>query len=335
MKKTITIGGGGLAGLSLGIVLRRAGVPVTLHEAGRYPRHRVCGEYISGVTDETLEALGILDLFDPALRQQSTSWYCGDRLLAEQPLPEPARGISRHYLDEALAGRFQDLGGELRTGSRLPHERGEGLVWSAGRRPEKGEWIGLKCHFRDCETASDLEMHLGNGAYVGLARVEGGAVNACGLFRLQSGLSGEGIFASYLEKAGLHRMGQRLGAAARVEGSLSAIAGFRLGWQESRDELVIGDAAAMIAPFTGNGMSMAFQSAEMAFPALVDYATGRSAWDDTVHRVRQRLRRKFRRRVSLASVLHPFLTTPRGQRVLSATFRRGALPFRLCYHLLR
>ncbi|HZI32692.1 MAG TPA: NAD(P)-binding protein, partial [Candidatus Binatia bacterium] len=46
--KSITIVGGGLAGLTLGIGLRRRDVPVTILEAGEYPRHRVCGEFISG-----------------------------------------------------------------------------------------------------------------------------------------------------------------------------------------------------------------------------------------------------------------------------------------------
>ena len=46
--KGITIVGGGLAGLTLGIALRQQQVPVTVWEAGRYPRHRVCGEFISG-----------------------------------------------------------------------------------------------------------------------------------------------------------------------------------------------------------------------------------------------------------------------------------------------
>jgi NADPH-dependent 2,4-dienoyl-CoA reductase/sulfur reductase-like enzyme len=41
--KSITIVGGGLAGLTLGIGLRQRSVPVTIQEAANYPRHRVCG----------------------------------------------------------------------------------------------------------------------------------------------------------------------------------------------------------------------------------------------------------------------------------------------------
>ena len=48
VMKSIAIVGGGLAGLTLGIGLRQRGVPAALWEAGRYPRHRVCGEFICG-----------------------------------------------------------------------------------------------------------------------------------------------------------------------------------------------------------------------------------------------------------------------------------------------
>ena len=60
--KPITIVGGGLAGLTLGIGLRRRGVPVTVWEAGHYPRHRVCGEFISGRGQETLSRLGLREV---------------------------------------------------------------------------------------------------------------------------------------------------------------------------------------------------------------------------------------------------------------------------------
>ena len=61
--KPITIVGGGLAGLTLGIGLRQQGVPVTVWEAGQYPRHRVCGEFISGCGQNVLARLGLLESF--------------------------------------------------------------------------------------------------------------------------------------------------------------------------------------------------------------------------------------------------------------------------------
>ena len=60
MPEQITIVGGGLAGLTLGIGLLQRGVPVTVWEAGRYPRHRVCGEFISGRGSASLARLGLL-----------------------------------------------------------------------------------------------------------------------------------------------------------------------------------------------------------------------------------------------------------------------------------
>ncbi len=66
IHKPITIVGGGLAGLTLGIALRRRGVPVILCEAGHYPRHRVCGEFISGRGLEVLARLGLHERFAAA-----------------------------------------------------------------------------------------------------------------------------------------------------------------------------------------------------------------------------------------------------------------------------
>ena len=57
-RQTIQIVGGGLAGLTLGIALRKSEIPVTIWEAGHYPRHRVCGEFISGRGLEVLDVLG-------------------------------------------------------------------------------------------------------------------------------------------------------------------------------------------------------------------------------------------------------------------------------------
>ncbi len=93
LKNPITIAGGGLAGLSLGIALQSRGVAVTLHEASAYPRHRVCGEFISGVGRETLANLGIADCLNDATRLQSASWSDSEGQLAEMQAP----GRQRHF----------------------------------------------------------------------------------------------------------------------------------------------------------------------------------------------------------------------------------------------
>ena len=103
----ITIVGGGLAGLSLGIALRRRGVPVNFHEAGVYPRHRVCGEFISGVSQCTFDSLGIGDLFDDAKEHRSTAWFFRDRRILSTQLPG-GLGISRFALDERLSRKFRE-----------------------------------------------------------------------------------------------------------------------------------------------------------------------------------------------------------------------------------
>ena len=338
MMRSVTIAGGGLAGLALGIALRRHDVPVVAHEAGMYPRHRVCGEFISGVTDETLERLGIDQVLASAESLQSVSWYLGSHRILASHLPVPAKGISRYHLDAALGQAFTGCGGHLVTRSRLRPEPAPGLVWSAGRLPARGRWIGLKCHVSGLPLESDLEMHLGRNGYVGLARVEGGKVNVCGLFRLESRLGGRGsvLLRNYLCAGGLSALAERFGSAVADPNSSAATAGFRLGWQKPPAMLaVVGDACGMIPPFTGNGMSMAFQSAESALEPLLAYAQGRHSWHDTVPLIRRQQKNRFRRRLRWAGMLHPFLTTRAGQVLLACALRSGVVSFSQCLQLVR
>jgi menaquinone-9 beta-reductase len=338
LNREITIAGGGLAGLSLATALLHDGVPVQVLEAGNYPRHRVCGEFISGVSRETLTKLGIADLFDDAHRHQSLAWHERGRLLHRDQFKDPALGISRYLLDERLWQRVKSLGGRVVTGSRALPEPREGLAWTAGRRPRNGPWIGLKAHVKQLPMTADLEMHAGTNGYAGLAGVEDGWTNVCGLFRLDRSLRARGsnLLPAYLEAGGNQALAETLRAGEWRENSFSAMAGFELGRQPAVPGLLaLGDAESMIPPFTGNGMSMAFQAAECAIAPLAGWSHGELSWQDAVNQVRAALRRRFRRRLATAAALHPILLGSSGRSVLQILSTARLLPFQPMLALIR
>lgn len=331
--KPITIAGGGLAGLTLGIALRERGIPVSLHEAGTYPRHRVCGEFLNGRGREVLESLGLCEIFGQARRQSSTVWFYRDRKIYEAKLPAAAWGISRFTLDDALQRKFCESGGELIQRSRMKPEAIPGHVWCGGRIPGRSCWVGLKCHVPSLSLEADLEMHLAENGYVGLARVEGDAVNVCGLFHRDTSLRN---LPDYLRSGGLHALAEKVEAAGPEESSCAAVAGFSLGWQPERvGVLAVGDACGMIPPFTGNGMSMACEAAIEAYEPLAEYAAGRSGWKETCEKSSLRQHARFSRRLRWGQFFHPFLTEPPGQALLAAVSNFRILPFGLAFRLLR
>ena len=192
--KPITIVGGGLAGLTLGIGLRRQGIPVTVIEAGHYPRHRVCGEFISGRGQEVLARLGLRDALVEAgaVPARTGAFFLDETASPVRPLPSPALCLSRFSMDALLARVFRDAGGELRENQRVPADDSAGCVVRAtGRRLEPSvngwRWFGLKMHARDVPLSADLEIHGTQNGYVGICRLRNGEVNVCGLFRRPPG----------------------------------------------------------------------------------------------------------------------------------------------------
>ena len=123
-------------------------------------------------------------------------------------------------------------------------------------------------------------------------------VNVCGLFRLEPSLSGKGIetLGRYLSAGGLDVLAERIFAARVDAESFLGVAGFRLGWQESRDGIAaLGDAWGMIPPFTGNGMSMAFESAEIAADPLHAWHNGTENMGGDPRAASRRIEAAFRK----------------------------------------
>lgn len=335
--RPIEIIGGGLAGLSLGLALRRADVPVTLIESGSYPRHRVCGEFITGLRSATIARLGLAPFLSDAIRHREVAWFQNETLIRIQALPVPALGLSRHALDARLAAAFTASGGELRTGTRATDCAPQpGRVQATGRVRGDSPWIGLKLHVRGLALTRGLELHLGDDAYLGLAAIETGEVNVCGLFRRRPlAAPGPTLLAAYLAAAGLPTLAARLAMAQPDPASFCAVAALSFAAPVVIPGTIrLGDAHALIPPFTGNGMALAFQSAETSLAPLLAYARGATVWPDTCQTVAAALQQRFRVRLKTARLLHPFLLRTRHQRWLAALNRTHLLPLRPLYSLL-
>ena len=335
--KPITIIGGGLAGLTLGIGLRQRDVPVAVIEAGRYPRHRVCGEFISGSGPAVLERLGLLSSFDNvgAFRARTVAFIAGRNHSPTRTLPSPALCLSRLKMDALLATEFQKLGGELRDDTRWPQSTlGEGSVRASGRHAQPTEsgwrWFGLKMHVRGIQLTADLEMHLSKAGYVGVNRIDGDEINVCGLFRAQPGQSAQ---KDWLRGAAHPTLAERLAPAEFDEASFCSVAGLSLKPQHAADknEVCIGDALTMIPPVTGNGMSMAFESAEIAIAPLTDYSRGAATWTQTQQTIARECDLRFTQRLTWAAFLQRLMFSPLLRSPLGAIALRSDWLWRIMF----
>ena len=306
MAKPITIAGGGLAGLTLGIALRQREVPVVICEAGRYPRHRVCGEFISGRGQQVLRELGLEKMiFEAGACEAKTANFFTAQISAKvATLPNSAWCISRYVLDDLLAKEFVRLGGELKEQLRFQGPFEDGIVRATGRRTQTAEkgwrWFGLKVHARNVAMTADLEIHVQPHGYVGLCRLAGGETNICGLFRSRAAVPDLGrTWREWLQGAPGSILHTRLCNSGFVEDSFCSVSGLSLAPQkaETREECSVGDAVTMIAPVTGNGMSMAFESAGLAVEPLTDYSQGKIDWAAAWERIAQRCDRQFSQRL--------------------------------------
>ena len=289
--------GGGPAGSILAMRLAAAGREVVLLEKEREPHDKVCGEFLSREAVAYLRQSGIdpRELGASAItRVRLTS---GDRTV-EARLPFTAMSLSRLVLDEALLKRAQGAGCEVRRGAfveRLEkHDdrwvmrlRGggairAGAVFMAAGKHDLNAWerrgatqhdlVGFKIHWRLMPAQTDtlrdvMELFLFRDGYGGLSLVENETANLCFVIRC-SRLRELGGWNELLQTMcdELPILRDRLnGAMARWTKPL-AISPIPYGYVAQTADGVwrVGDQAAVIPSFTGDGMAIALHSGSLA-----------------------------------------------------------------------
>jgi flavin-dependent dehydrogenase len=216
-------------------------------------------------------------------------------------------------MDKLLADEFQRLGGELRTGARWQNDFSDGIVRASGRRLQTAEngwrWFGLKAHARNVSPAADLEMHVFKNGYAGICKLAGGEVNVCGLFRRNGSEPPRQKGFDLLRGEPGTALNERLARAEFDENSFCSVAGLSLKPRltAEKSEVCIGDALTMIPPVTGNGMSLAFESAQIAAGPLAAYSRGEISWAQARQKIARACDESFSRRLRWANWLQRFL----------------------------
>ena len=223
---------------------------------------------------------------------------------------------------------FTELGGELITAQRASSEAGEGIVRATGRRPqvEEGGWrlFGLKAHACGVTLGAGLEMHFTPRGYVGLCAVEDGRVNVCGLFRSREAVPTLARdWRDWLGGEPDSELHARLAEARWDDASFSSVAALGLAPRRAlpRDEVSIGDAVTMIPPVTGNGMSMACESAAAAIEPLAAWSAGAVSWSEARVNLSRRLDREFTGRLRTAAILQRATVHPAARWALFQTVK--------------
>lgn len=113
--------GAGPAGATAALMLARAGWSVAIVEKARFPRRKVCGEFVSATTLPLLRNLGLADAYlqraGPSVRQVGV--YCGrTRLAADMPCPPGGterfgRALGREHFDALMLNAAEAAGAEL------------------------------------------------------------------------------------------------------------------------------------------------------------------------------------------------------------------------------
>jgi flavin-dependent dehydrogenase len=310
VQAEIAVVGGGLAGASVAGQLASAGRDVLLIEREAGPHDKVCGEFLSREAQLYLQALGIDLAALGAVPIGSLGLAAGDRLVSTR-LPFQAMSLSRRVLDEAVLAYARARGVRVQRGRRVTGAEiamsgvrlrlEDGAVVTArtailatGKHDLRGharpagrqnDLIGFKMMFtltprQRAALSGRVELLLFAGGYAGLQSVEGERANLCLLVRRDR-------FAA---------IGRSWGALLTAIGSETPLLSARL--QDARPEwekpltiagvpygLVmrppapdglwrLGDQAAVIPSFSGDGMSIALHSARLAASA---YLEGRSA----------------------------------------------------------
>ncbi len=302
----VIIIGGGLAGLCNAIHLSKFGKNVLLIEKNSYPKHKVCGEYISNEVLPYLEFLNINPFDFGAVKIDDFQLSTTKNNLITAKLPLGGFGISRYTLDFELYKKVKENGVEILqdTVIDISFKNNEFIIETKenqsftskitigafGKRSlldvnmkrdfiqKKSPYLGVKIHVKGDFPKNKVALHNFKGGYCGVSKVENDTINLCYITSFSAFKKYKNIndFQENIvfKNTFLKEIFQNTTAVWEQPLSISQIS-FETKKPVENHIIMSGDAAGMIHPLCGNGMSMAIQSAQIASKLILNYTNGK------------------------------------------------------------
>lgn len=300
----IIVIGGGIGGLTLAIQSAMAGYTTAIFEKETYPFNKVCGEYISNESKSFLQSCNFnTDLLQlPQINRLGISDIKGR--MYEFPLKPGGFGISRYYIDHALYQIALSQGVNVFTKTKVTGISFQNRLFSIktkddeftckvavgayGKRsnidltlkrnfilkkPSKHRhYIGLKYHVLFDMPHDTIELHNFSGGYCGISKIENNKSCLCYLTTADNLSHNKNSIKELEQKIlfqnpNLKRIFEEATFLFDEPIAISQIS-FQKKTQKEKHLLMIGDAAGLISPLCGNGMSMAMHSGKIAFDLI-------------------------------------------------------------------
>ena len=309
MKITTTfdviIVGGGLAGLTSAIHLSTRKKRVLLIEKNEYPKHKVCGEYISNEVLPYLNSLGINPINEGAKQITKVHISTTKSNLIKGELPLGGFGMSRYFLDNLLVKKAHLNGVQIlkdtvdsihfKKDSFTITTKSSGVFQSKitigafGKRSsldqkmkrkfiqKKSPYLAVKIHVKGVFPENLVALHNFKGGYCGVSKVEDNAINVCYITEYRSFKKHKNI-TDFQEQVvfkneHLRKIFKESSPVFEKPLTISQVS-FQTKNPVEDHIIMCGDTAGMIHPLCGNGMGMAISSAKLASTRILQFLNG-------------------------------------------------------------
>ena len=275
-------------------------------EKNEYPKHKVCGEYISHEVLAYLQslnfdpfALGAKDIKKLTLSTRksrsvstnlplggfSISRYCIDAALKDKAEEYGALVLQANVLD----GKFENDFFTVKTSTKETYSAPL-VIGGFGKRStldvklhrafikKASPYLGIKAHYKGYFPDDAVGLHNFEGGYCGVSKVENNHINICYLVDYKTFKKHKSI--TDFQKNVVYKnkfLKEILSSTTMVFDKPLTISQVSFSSKKPIENhiLMCGDSAGMIHPLAGNGMGMAIRSAQMASNLILDYTCGK------------------------------------------------------------